>query len=99
MVFAAKVKSDVPSATVTEPFASIVVVPATLRFPRVVSEPPSRTVIAPCHVAPSPASIVMSSAMVSALPHSGSDGVMVIGPADVNTPLLQFVRNVERTRS
>ena len=83
----------------SEPPALIVVAPETWRLPRVVSEPPASTVIAPGQVAPSPASIVMSSTIVaSALPHCGSDGVMVMLPV-VNTPVKVFVRNVERTRS
>ena len=98
MVLPPKLKFAVPVSTSSVPFTFTVVVPETVRLPRVVSVAPSKTVSAPDHVAPEPASMTVSLATVSDLPHSGSDGVIVI-PLVVKQPDRSFVRKALLTMS
>ena len=98
MALLPKAKFAVPLSTSSAPPTLTVVAPETVRLPRVVSVAPSKTVSAPDHVAPEPASMTVSLATVSALPHSGSDGVIVM-PLVVKQPDRSFVRKALLTVS
>ena len=80
-------KNASPLSMSSVPPELTVVVPETDNFPRVLSVPPSFTVMAPPHTPASPVSIitVSPSATVRASPHPASVGVYVVSANTENT--------------